>query len=92
MNKHKVFKHPKTNIPYIDTDDAIVGYSKSAIAKSEDNDCCVRAFASVPESPYDDAHSYVKKIFKRKKGEGTPRFPLTTVSYTHLTLPTTPYV
>ena len=77
MNKHRVFKHPKTNIPYIDTDDAIVGYSKSSIAKSEDNDCCVRAFASVTESPYDDAHSYVKKIFKRKKGEGTPRFPLT---------------
>ena len=67
MNKHRVFKHPKTNISYIDTDDAIVGYSKSAIAKSEDNDCCVRAFASVTESPYDDAHDYVKKIFKRKK-------------------------
>ena len=77
MDKHRVFKHPKTNVSYIDTDDAIVGYSKSEIAKSEDNDCCVRAFASVTESPYDDAHAYVKKIFKRKKGGGTPRFPLT---------------
>lgn len=77
MNKHRVFRHPKTNVSFIDTNDAIVGYSKSEIAKSEDNDCCVRAFASVTESPYDDAHAYVKKIFKRKKGKGTPRFPLT---------------
>jgi hypothetical protein len=77
MNKHRIFQHPKTNVSYIDTDDAITGVSQSTIAKSETNDCCVRAFASVTESPYDDAHTYVKKIFKRKKGEGTPRFPLT---------------
>ena len=77
MNKHRIFQHPKTNVSYIDTDDAIKGVSQSTIAKSETNDCCVRAFASVTESPYDDAHTYVKKIFKRKKGEGTPRFPLT---------------
>jgi len=77
MNKHQILKHPKTNVSYIDTNDAITGYSKSIIAKSEDNDCCVRAFASVTDSTYDEAHSYVKKIFKRPNNQGTPRFPLT---------------
>ena len=67
MNKHRIFQHPKTNVSYIDTDDAVTGVSQSTIAKSETNDCCVRAFASVTESSYDDAHTSVKKIFKRKK-------------------------
>lgn len=77
MNKHQIFKNPKTDVPYIDTDNAIVGYSKSEIAKSENNDCCVRAFASVTESSYDEAHAYVKKTFNRPNNQGTPRFPLT---------------
>lgn len=77
MNKHQIFKDPKTDVPYIDTDNAIVGYSKSEIAKSENNDCCVRAFASVTESSYDEAHDYVKKTFNRPNNQGTPRFPLT---------------
>ena len=33
MNKHRVFKHPKTNVSFIDTNDAIVGYSKSEMQK-----------------------------------------------------------
>lgn len=77
MDKHQIFKNPKTDVPYIDTDNAIVGYSKSEIAKSENNDCCVRAFASVTESSYDEAHDYVKKTFNRPNNQGTPRFPLT---------------
>jgi hypothetical protein len=77
MNKHQIIRNPKTDVPYIDTDNAIVGYSKSEIAKSENNDCCVRAFASVTESSYDEAHDYVKKTFNRHNNQGTPRFPLT---------------
>ena len=53
------------------TSKAIKGYSDSAIAKSETNDCVVRAFASSFEIPYNDAHAYVAHRFSRKPRCGT---------------------
>ena len=73
MNKHKILHHPKTGVRYLDTHTAVRG-SDSSIAQSEDNDCVVRAFAAVTEVEYDVAHDYVRRIFKRVKGNGTPRF------------------
>ena len=73
MNDHKILQHPKTGIRYLDTHTAVRG-SDSSIARSEDNDCVVRAFAAVTEVDYDIAHDYIKRIFGRIKGHGTPRF------------------
>jgi hypothetical protein len=61
----------KNKLPYEKTSIAIKGYSESAIAKSETNDCVVRAFASSFEIPYDDAHKYVEEHFNRKPRCGT---------------------
>jgi len=61
----------KMKLPYEMTSTAIKGYSESAIAKSENNDCVVRAFASAFEIPYDKAHKYVKEKFERKDRQGT---------------------
>jgi hypothetical protein len=58
-------------LPYIQTSIAIIGYSESAIAKSELNDCFVRAVASAYEIPYDDAHKWVKENFNREHRKGT---------------------
>lgn len=58
-------------LPYEITCKAIKGYSESAIAKGESNDCVVRAFASSFEINYDDAHTFVKEKFKRKNRKGT---------------------
>ena len=48
----------------------VKGYNSSKLAKSEKNDCFVRALAAATDSDYDLAHKYVKKTFKRKKGKG----------------------
>ena len=40
--------------------------SSSILAKSEKNDCVVRACANAFEIDYDQAHSFVKKRFNRK--------------------------
>ena len=61
----------KNKLPYEMTSKAIKGYSDSAIAKSETNDCVVRSFASSFEIPYDEAHEYVAKKFNRKPRCGT---------------------
>lgn len=61
----------KNRLPYEMTSKAIKGYSDSAIAKSETNDCVVRAFASSFEIPYNDAHKYVEEEFKRQPRKGT---------------------
>jgi len=58
-------------LPYIQTSTAIIGYSESAIAKSETNDCFVRAVASAYEAPYDKAHTWVKEKFGRQNRKGT---------------------
>ena len=58
-------------LPYIQTSTAIIGYTESVIAKSECNDCFVRAVASAYETPYDTAHTWVKEKFGRKNRKGT---------------------
>lgn len=58
-------------LPYIPTSTAIIGYSDSSIAKSEKNDCFVRAVASAYEIPYDEAHEWVRVNFKRVPQKGT---------------------
>jgi len=61
----------KNKLPYEATSKAIQGYSESLIAKSETNDCVVRAFASAFDITYDKAHKYVKEKFGRKDHQGT---------------------
>jgi hypothetical protein len=61
----------KNKLPYERTATAIKGYTDSLTARSETNDCVVRAFASSFEITYDDAHKYVAEEFKRKPRKGT---------------------
>ena len=61
-------------LKYISTKDAIIGYSDSVIAKSETNDCVVRAISSAFEMHYDEAHQFVAKIWFRRNREGTRNF------------------
>ena len=61
----------KNKLPYEITSKAIKGYSESPIAKSESNDCVVRAIASSFEIDYDVAHDFVKRKFGRKFRKGT---------------------
>jgi len=61
----------KNKLPYEATSKAIQGYSESVIAKSENNDCVVRAFASSFDISYDKAHKYVAENFGRKPKKGT---------------------
>lgn len=42
----------------------------SELAKQETNDCVVRATAACFNVPYDKAHAWVKKYFKRKDKKG----------------------
>ena len=58
-------------LPYIQTSTAIIGYSDSAIAKNESNDCFVRAVASSFDCSYDTAHSWVRQKFERVNRKGT---------------------
>lgn len=61
----------KKQLPYESTGSAIKGYRDSEIAKSETNDCVVRAFASSFDISYDFAHKYVAEEFKRRPNRGT---------------------
>lgn len=61
----------KNKLPYETTGRAIKGYTESAIAKGETNDCVVRAFASSFEISYDYAHKFVAEEFKRQPRRGT---------------------
>jgi len=58
-------------LPYINRTEGIIGYTESTIAKSESNDCFVRAVASAYETPYDNAHAWVKEKFNRQNRKGT---------------------
>ena len=58
-------------LPHIKKSTGIIGYSESSIAKSERNDCFVRAVASAYEISYDDAHKWVADNFKRENRKGT---------------------
>jgi hypothetical protein len=66
----------KKELPYCKTSDAIIGYEQSELAKSEHNDCVVRALASAYEIPYERAHEIVKNKFNRKHKKGTYGFNL----------------
>lgn len=46
-------------------------YQESLIAKSETNDCVVRAFAAAFDVEYDAAHAWCKSKFLRKNRQGT---------------------
>ena len=49
----------------------IKGYSDSAIAQAETNDCFVKTIAAAVEVDYDTAHTYVAEKFNRKPKKGT---------------------
>ena len=55
----------------IKSSDHIVGYNESTIAKSERNDCVVRAIASTFGLKYDVAHKFVANEFGREPRKGT---------------------
>lgn len=57
----------------------VKGYKNSEIAKSEKNDCFVRAMATATGSHYDSAHNFVKETFDRKDKKGT-QFMASTMS------------
>jgi hypothetical protein len=61
----------KNQLPYCNTSEAIKGYDNSPIAKSETNDCVVRAIASAFDLEYDRAHKFVADTFGRKPRQGT---------------------
>ena len=61
----------KSILSYSYASDEVKGYKESEIAKSEKNDCFVRAVASATGSHYDSAHSFVKETFDRKHKKGT---------------------
>ena len=56
---------------FISASKAIKGYTESMIAKSENNDCVVRAIASASEMDYNSAHQFVKETFNRENGRPT---------------------
>jgi hypothetical protein len=63
------------SIPYTSTSQAIKGYSDSPLAKSERNDCVVRAIASAFDIDYNKAHQWVANTFNRQFKKGTFGFP-----------------
>ena len=65
----------KQPLPYTANSKAIKGYSNSSLAKSERNDCVVRAIASCFDIEYDVAHQFVKDQFGRKPRKGTFNTP-----------------
>lgn len=54
----------------------IIGYNESVTAKSERNDCVVRAVASTFGLKYDTAHKFVAEEFDRQPRKGTFRTSL----------------
>jgi hypothetical protein len=61
-------------VQYICSTEAIRNIKESNLAKSEMNDCVVRAFATAFDLEYDEAHQKVKEIFCRKPRKGTTGF------------------
>ena len=62
------------NKGYISSTEAIKGISDSIIAKSENNDCVVRAIATATDMDYDSAHKFTREKFNRKNKKGVYRF------------------
>ena len=48
-----------------------IANDSSELAKKENNDCVVRAFAAALDLPYNQAHAWVKKELKRQDRKGT---------------------
>lgn len=61
-------------LKYSSPQTAIKNYKDSAIAKSETNDCVVRAIAAASGWEYDKAHQFVADEFKRQNRKGTRMF------------------
>lgn len=61
-------------LPFIKSSTAIKGFETSTLAKSETNDCVVMSFATAFGVSYEDAHSFVKKVFNRINKKGTVFF------------------
>lgn len=59
----------KKSLQYSDKN-SINGYDESLIAKTEKNDCTVRAIASSTGLTYDKAHALLAKKFNRINGKG----------------------
>jgi hypothetical protein len=62
------------NKGYISSTEAIKGISDSIIAKSENNDCVVRAIATATDMDYDSAHKFTREKFCRNNKKGVYRF------------------
>lgn len=52
-------------------DSNVIAQSQSKLAKSERNDCVVRAFMMSLDLPYDKAHKFVSDKFNRTNRKGT---------------------
>ena len=65
-----------TILSYNYASNAIKGYANSVVAKSEKNDCFVRAVASATGSNYDTAHQFVKEKLGRENGKGAQLVPI----------------
>jgi hypothetical protein len=52
-------------------DSNVIAQSQSKVAKSERNDCVVRAFMMSLDLPYDKAHKFVSDKFNRTNCKGT---------------------
>ncbi len=52
-------------------DSNVIAQSQSKVAKSERNDCVVRAFMMSLDLPYDKAHKFVSDKFNRTNRKGT---------------------
>ena len=60
------------------TTSSIKGIKSSEIAKSENNDCFVRALAAATDQDYDTTHEVVRTRFDRKSKKGTENLMITT--------------
>ena len=65
------------NKGYISSSQVIKGMSDSIIAKTENNDCVVRAIATATDMDYDSAHKFTKETFKRRDKKGAHMFATT---------------
>lgn len=52
-------------------DSNVIARQGSVLAKSETNDCVVRAFMVALDLSYDEAHKFVEKKFNRQRRKGT---------------------
>lgn len=62
------------SLTFISAKDSIKGYQESHLAKSENRDCVVRAFAAALDWDYDKSHRFVEKEFSRVPKCGTKNF------------------